>query len=91
LPGLGNPRGSSRRLKPGLEHRLAQLLAEAALERADVLNIDRLAQSGHCRTAMKPSVEQQAIACAHRMGQTRRVQVHRLLAKDGVDERIREV
>jgi superfamily II DNA or RNA helicase len=39
----------------------------------------------------KPSVEQQAIARAHRMGQTRRVQVHRLLAKDGVDERIREV
>jgi SNF2 family DNA or RNA helicase len=39
----------------------------------------------------KPSVEQQAIARAHRMGQIRRVQVHRLLAKDGVDERIREV
>jgi len=39
----------------------------------------------------KPSIEQQAIARAHRMGQTRRVQVHRLLAKDGVDERIREV
>jgi SNF2 family DNA or RNA helicase len=39
----------------------------------------------------KPSVEQQAIARAYRMGQTRRVQVHRLLAKDGVDERIREV
>jgi superfamily II DNA or RNA helicase len=39
----------------------------------------------------KPSTEQQAIARAHRMGQARRVQVHRLLAKDGVDERIREV
>jgi SNF2 family DNA or RNA helicase len=39
----------------------------------------------------KPSIEQQAIARAHRMGQTRRVQVHRLLAKDGVDERVREV
>ncbi|WP_204745300.1 SNF2-related protein [Glycomyces paridis] len=39
----------------------------------------------------KPSIEQQAVARAHRMGQTRRVQVHRLLAKDGVDERIREV
>jgi superfamily II DNA or RNA helicase len=39
----------------------------------------------------KPSIEQQAMARAHRMGQTRRVQVHRLLAKDGVDERIREV
>jgi hypothetical protein len=33
----------------------------------------------------------QAIARAHRMGQVRKVQVHRLLAKDGVDERIREI
>jgi SNF2 family DNA or RNA helicase len=39
----------------------------------------------------KPSIEQQAIARAHRMGQVRKVQVHRLLAKDGVDERIREI
>ena len=39
----------------------------------------------------KPSVEEQAIARAHRMGQIRPVQVHRLLAKDSVDERIREI
>lgn len=39
----------------------------------------------------KPSTEEQAIARAHRMGQTRRVRVHRLLAKDSVDERLREV
>nr|WP_184806588.1 SNF2-related protein [Kribbella italica] len=39
----------------------------------------------------KPSTEDQAIARAHRMGQIRTVQVHRLLAKDTVDERIREV
>ena len=39
----------------------------------------------------KPSIEEQAIARAHRMGQTRKVQVHRILAKDSVDERIREV
>jgi hypothetical protein len=39
----------------------------------------------------KPSVEDQAIARAHRMGQVRTVQVHRLLAKDSVDERVREV
>jgi SNF2 family DNA or RNA helicase len=39
----------------------------------------------------KPSTEDQAIARAHRMGQVRTVQVHRLLAKDSVDERIREV
>jgi SNF2 family DNA or RNA helicase len=39
----------------------------------------------------KPSTEDQAVARAHRMGQARRVQVHRLLAKDSVDERIREI
>ncbi len=39
----------------------------------------------------KPSTEHQAIARAHRMGQTRRVHVHRLLAEDTVDERITEL
>jgi SNF2 family DNA or RNA helicase len=34
----------------------------------------------------KPSTENQAIARAHRMGQTRRVVVHRLLARDTIDE-----
>ena len=35
---------------------------------------------------LKPSTEWQAIARAHRMGQTRRVTVHRLLARACVDE-----
>ncbi|MEV6284028.1 DEAD/DEAH box helicase [Kribbella sp. NPDC051770] len=39
----------------------------------------------------KPSTEDQAIARAHRMGQIRTVQVHRLLAKDTVDERLRDL
>ena len=39
----------------------------------------------------KPSTEEQAIARAHRMGQVRTVHVHRLLAKDSIDERIVEV
>lgn len=39
----------------------------------------------------KPSTENQAIARAHRMGQIRTVQVHRLLAKGSVDERLREI
>jgi len=37
---------------------------------------------------LKPSSENQAIARVHRMGQTRKVTVHRLLAKDTVDESI---
>lgn len=40
---------------------------------------------------IKPSLEEQAIARAHRMGQTRRVQVFRLLASDSVDERMVEI
>jgi hypothetical protein len=36
-------------------------------------------------------MESQAIARAHRMGQTDTVQVHRLLTEDSVDERIRDI
>nr|WP_238361907.1 SNF2-related protein [Actinopolymorpha pittospori] len=39
----------------------------------------------------KPSTEEQAIARAFRMGQIRTVQVHRLLAKGSVDDRVLEV
>ena len=39
----------------------------------------------------KPSAEEQAIARCHRMGQVRRVHVHRLLAEDSVDQRMLEV
>ena len=38
----------------------------------------------------KPSTEWQAIGRSHRMGQTRRVNVHRLLAANTIDERIEE-
>ncbi|MGH3977796.1 MAG: C-terminal helicase domain-containing protein, partial [Pseudonocardiaceae bacterium] len=38
----------------------------------------------------KPTTEQQAIARCHRMGQVRKVHVHRLLAQDSVDQRMRE-
>lgn len=39
----------------------------------------------------KPSTEEQAIARAHRMGQLRTVQVHRLLTRDSIDESIRKL
>lgn len=39
----------------------------------------------------KPSTEEQAVARAHRVGQTRPVVVHRMLARDSVDERMLEV
>lgn len=40
---------------------------------------------------VKPTIEDQAIARAHRMGQTRVVQVHRLIADDTADERLMEI
>ncbi|WP_405648235.1 DEAD/DEAH box helicase [Streptomyces uncialis] len=41
-----------------------------------------------CEPQIKPTTEDQAVSRAHRMGQVRSVQVHRLLAAGGVDERI---
>lgn len=40
---------------------------------------------------VKPSMEEQAIARSHRMGQTRTVYVHRLLVEDSVDKRMLEI
>jgi SNF2-related domain/Protein of unknown function (DUF2510) len=39
----------------------------------------------------KPTMEDQAIARCHRMGQVRPVDVHRLLAEDSVDQRMLEI
>lgn len=55
------------------------------------LNIQAASVVVLCEPQLKPTVEDQAIARAHRMGQTDSVQVHRLLTEDGVDERIREI
>lgn len=44
-----------------------------------------------CEPQLTPSSEEQAIARAHRMGQVRPVQVHRLLAVDTIDERITDL
>ncbi|WP_327133420.1 DEAD/DEAH box helicase [Streptomyces sp. NBC_01343] len=44
-----------------------------------------------CEPQAKPTTEAQAVARAHRMGQVRAVRVHRLLATDGVDQRMLEV
>ncbi|MYT77817.1 Superfamily II DNA/RNA helicases, SNF2 family [Streptomyces sp. MnatMP-M77] len=44
-----------------------------------------------CEPQIKPTLEHQAVARAHRMGQVRPVQVHRLLATDSVDQRLVEL
>ncbi|GAA3156398.1 DEAD/DEAH box helicase [Nonomuraea roseoviolacea] len=44
-----------------------------------------------CEPQVKPSMEAQAVARAHRMGQVRTVQVHRLLSVDAVDQRLLDI
>ncbi|MEV4089865.1 C-terminal helicase domain-containing protein [Nonomuraea fuscirosea] len=44
-----------------------------------------------CEPQVKPSMETQAAGRAHRMGQVRRVQVHRLLSVDSVDQRMLDI
>ncbi|GAA0398134.1 helicase SNF2 [Acrocarpospora corrugata] len=44
-----------------------------------------------CEPQVKPTLEHQAIARAHRMGQIRTVRAHRLLTVDSVDERMLQI
>ncbi|MFE7465453.1 DEAD/DEAH box helicase [Streptomyces sp. NPDC057499] len=44
-----------------------------------------------CEPQIKPTMEHQAVARAHRMGQIRTVRVHRLLAVDSVDQRMLDI
>ncbi len=52
------------------------------------LNIQAASVVIICEPQLKPTTEWQAIARAHRMGQARSVQVHRLLSEEGVDMRL---
>ncbi len=55
------------------------------------LNIQEASVVIICEPQLKPTVEWQAIARAHRMGQLSSVQVHRLLSDQGVDVRVTEI
>lgn len=52
------------------------------------LNVQSASVIIFCEPQIKPSIENQAISRAYRMGQVRDVLVYRLLAEDTVDERI---
>ncbi len=52
------------------------------------LNIQSASVVIICEPQLKPSIENQAISRAYRMGQTRKVLVYRLLALNTIDERI---
>lgn len=55
------------------------------------LNLQAASVAVLCELQLTPSAESQAVARLHRMGQVRAVVAHRLLAEDGVDERIVEL
>ena len=55
------------------------------------LNIQSASVVILCEPQFKPSLENQAISRAYRMGQTRNVLVYRLLADDTVDEKITQL
>ena len=55
------------------------------------LNIQSASVIIFCEPQIKPSIENQAISRAYRMGQVRDVLVYRLLADETVDERIMEI
>lgn len=55
------------------------------------LNIQSASVVIMCEPQLKPSIENQAISRAYRMGQTRSVLVYRLLCDDTVDERIMNI
>ncbi|MBQ3109206.1 MAG: DEAD/DEAH box helicase, partial [Clostridia bacterium] len=55
------------------------------------LNIQTASVVVICEPQFKPSIENQAISRAYRMGQARNVLVHRLLCDDTVDEKITEL
>ncbi len=55
------------------------------------LNIQSASVVIICEPQLKPSIENQAISRAYRMGQTRKVLVYRLLASNTIDERIDDI
>lgn len=55
------------------------------------LNIQAASVVVICEPQLKPTIEWQAIARAHRMGQPQSVQVHRLLTDPGVDLRVTQI
>jgi SNF2 family DNA or RNA helicase len=55
------------------------------------LNIQKASVAVICEPQVKPTLEEQAIARLHRMGQVRAVQSHRLVVNNSVDQRMIEL
>lgn len=68
-----------------------QVLAAQIMAGGTGLNIQSASVVILCEPQLKPSIENQAISRAYRMGQTRNVLVYRLLADNTIDERITDL
>ncbi|WP_171053186.1 DEAD/DEAH box helicase [Streptomyces marianii] len=86
------PAGQRQRLVDDFAAASGPAVLLAQIQAAGVgLNMQAASVVIICEPQIKPTIEHQAVARAHRMGQVRPVQVHRLLATGGVDERVREM
>ncbi|MDT0434474.1 MULTISPECIES: DEAD/DEAH box helicase [Streptomyces] len=85
----GLPVGARQRLVDDFTHAEGPAVLLAQIEAGGVgLNLQAASVVVLCEPQVKPTLEHQAVARAHRMGQVRPVQVHRLLVTDGVDARL---
>lgn len=83
------PAAERQRLVDGLSSHAGGAVLTSQIEAGGVgLNIQAASVVVLCEPQWKPTVESQAIARCHRMGQVRRVQVHRLLLEETVDQRM---
>jgi superfamily II DNA or RNA helicase len=83
------PAAERQRLVDALGAQAGGAVLTSQIEAGGVgLNIQAASVVVLCEPQWKPTVESQAIARCHRMGQVRRVQVHRLLLEDTVDQRM---
>ncbi|MEU7323175.1 DEAD/DEAH box helicase [Streptomyces griseoviridis] len=85
----GVPVARRQRLVDDFTHAEGPAVLLAQIEAGGVgLNLQAASVVVLCEPQVKPTLEHQAVARAHRMGQVRPVQVHRLLATDSVDARL---
>ncbi|WP_078509815.1 DEAD/DEAH box helicase, partial [Streptomyces sp. Tu 6176] len=83
------PAGRRQRIVDDFAAATGPAVLLAQIQAAGVgLNLQAASVVVLCEPQIKPTVEHQAVARAHRMGQVRPVRVHRLLATGGVDERL---
>ncbi|SEE00643.1 SNF2 family N-terminal domain-containing protein [Streptomyces misionensis] len=83
------PAGRRQQLVDGFSAATGPAVLLAQIQAAGVgLNMQAASVVVICEPQIKPTIEHQAVARAHRMGQVRPVRVYRLLATGGVDERL---